>query len=167
MDHDHIDKIIEQWEHERPDLDTLAIAVSGRLMALAHVFERRCNEALKPFDLTVWAFDVLAALRRQGKPFQLSPTSLSEQVMLSTGAMTNRIDRLEKRKLVKRIPDPRDRRSLLIQLTPEGERLIETAVSARIDELQSILSHLSESDQEVLSNLLKRLSTSLMPAKKV
>ncbi len=117
MERDIIDTVIKQWRTERPDLDSRPLAVVGRILRLAGILERRANAALKPFGLPIWAFDVLGTLRRQGAPFSMTPTELMRSTMLSSGAMTNRIDRLEEQGLVAREPDPDDRRSLHVRLT--------------------------------------------------
>src|SRR5690606_39108782 len=124
MDQDVIDEVIKQWRRERPDLDPTPLAVVGRILRLSCHFERQTNEALKPFDLPIWGFDLLGTLRRSGEPYTLTPTELMKSAMLSSGAMTNRIDRLETMGLVERKPAPNDRRSLHVVLTPKGLELI-------------------------------------------
>ncbi len=152
-----IDKIIEQWESERPDLDAGCMGVVGRILRLAEHLERRANEALKESDLPIWAFDMLGALLRSGEPYSMTPTELMKSVMLSSGAMTNRIDRLEALELIERIPDNRDRRSLHVRLTAKGRKAIAAAAPVRFAEAWDALRNLSEREQASLSALLRKM----------
>ncbi len=131
---DAIDRLICQWKQETPDLDPRPMGLIGRVLRLSLLLQARVEEVLKPLGLSLWQFDVLVTLRRNGKPYRMSPTQLMHDVMLSSGAMTNRIDRLEKMGLVRRLPDPDDRRGVLIELTKQGKSLAEKAVAARFDE---------------------------------
>ncbi len=157
MAKDIIDQLIDQWERERPDLDARPMAVVGRILRLAAHLDRRVNEALKPFGLAVWGFDMLATLRRHGEPYAMTPTELMEAVMLSSGAMTNRIDRLEKLGLVERQPSPNDRRSFQVQLTREGRKVIEKAIEVRFAEAEDALDGVSKRDRKQLGNLLRNV----------
>jgi len=133
------------------------MAVVGRILRLAAHLDRRVNEALKPFGLAVWGFDMLATLRRHGEPYAMTPTELMEAVMLSSGAMTNRIDRLEKLGLVERQPSPNDRRSFRVQLTREGRKVIEKAIEVRFAEAEDALDGVSKRDRKQLGNLLRNV----------
>ena len=157
MDQDIVDKIIGQWQSERPDLDARCMGIVGRILRLAGHLERRANERLKEFDLAIWAFDVLGTLRRRGKPYSMTPTELMKSVMLSSGAMTNRIDRLEEVGLIERIPDERDRRSLQVRLTAKGRKVIDAATPVRFEEAWEPLRHLSQREQTVLASLLRKV----------
>ena len=157
MEKDIIDQLIDQWKRERPDLDARPMAVVGRILRLAALLDRRVNEALKPFGLAAWGFDILATLRRHGEPYAMTPTQLMEAVMLSSGAMTNRIDRLEKLDLVERQPSPSDRRSLRVQLTREGRKVIEKAIEVRFAEAEDALDGVSQRDRKQLGNLLRNV----------
>lgn len=161
MEPDRIARLIDQWKVERPDLDASPMGVAGRVLRLAVFLERRVAETLARFDLTLWQFDVLATLRRTGAPYRLSPTQLMREVMLSSGAMTNRIDRLEARGLVRRLPDPSDRRSVQIELTAEGKRLVDEAVAARFEEAREVAELLGKRDRESLEQGLSRLLLAL------
>ena len=143
MTSDPIEQLIQQWSRERPDLDASPMGVVGRVLRLAVRLERRVERVLADFGLTLWQFDVLATLRRTGAPFCLSPTDLMREVMLSSGAMTNRIDRLEAKGLVKREPDPGDRRGVQIILTPKGRRLVDRAIAARFEEAKEVVGFLT------------------------
>ena len=157
MKSDLIDDLITQWSRERPDLDASAMGVVGRILRLAPLLQRRGEVILKPFNLTMWQFDVLATLRRVGKPFRLSPSQLMHAVMLSSGAMTNRIDRLEIAGLVKREPDSSDRRGLKIALTSKGLELINRAIEARLEDADDVVRFLNHRDRQALTPLLRKL----------
>lgn len=157
MERDPVDLFIEQWERERPDLDASALAIVSRVIMLAKHLEQRADRALERFGLGLWQFDVLAALRRSGPPFKLSPSRLMQFVALTSGAMTNRIDRLEAAGLVLREDDPHDRRGVRIALTDEGKRLVDEAISARLDDARRSIASLTGGDDEKLAALLRRL----------
>jgi DNA-binding MarR family transcriptional regulator len=157
MDRDPVDRILAQWQRERPDLDVAPMGIIGRIGRLAKHLERALQESFSDFGLTVGDFDVLATLRRSGPPYQLSPTELFNTLMVSSGTMTHRIDRLEQAELVKRIPDPSDRRGMLILLTDPGFQLIDQAVEAHLSNEHQILSPLEASEREVLIQLLRKL----------
>ena len=157
MKPDHVDTILEQWQRERPDLDASPMGVIGRMARLAKHLDRSIQETVSEFDLNPGEFDVLATLRRSGHPYQLSPTDLFKALMISSGTITHRIDRLERAELVTRIPDPSDRRGTLIALTDKGLSLIEQAVEAHVDNAHHMLSTLEESELKSLALLLRKL----------
>ncbi len=157
MTSDPVDKILVQWQRERPDLDTSPMGVVGRIGRLSKHLERSIQKTFSEFGLNVGEFDVLATLRRSGHPYQLSPTDLFNALMVSSGTMTHRIDQLEHAGLVTRIPDPGDRRGLLIALTDNGLQLINDAVEAHVANEHHILSGLEESERQVLMALLRKL----------
>lgn len=157
MQSDAVDQILAQWQRERPDLDVSPMGVIGRMGRLAKHLERAIAQTFSDFDLTVAEFDVLAALRRSGQPYQLSPTALFQTLMVTSGTMTHRIDQLERVGLVQRIPDPNDRRGTLIELTSEGFDRIEQAVVAHVENEHRLLSELKLSEREALAILLRKL----------
>ncbi|KAA0134109.1 MarR family transcriptional regulator [Gimesia chilikensis] len=157
MAQDLIDILISQWKTERPDLNVEPMGVVGRVLRLATRLERRVSETLKPYGLTVGGFDILATLRRAGDPQGLTPTELMEAVMLSSGAMTNRIDRLEEQGLVERRPSPSDRRSLKVLLTAEGRKVVDEAVADRLDEAEGALCGLKTEERDQLADLLRAM----------
>jgi len=157
MKSDPVDKILAQWQRERPDLDVSPMGIIGRVGRLSKHLERSLQETFSEFGLTVAEFDVLAALRRSGQPYRLSPTELFNTLMVTSGTMTHRIDRLEQTDLVKRIPDMNDRRGLLIELTDKGFNLIERAVEAHVMNEHRILSVLEQSERQDLAQLLRKL----------
>ncbi|MEO0534682.1 MAG: MarR family transcriptional regulator [Cyanobacteria bacterium P01_A01_bin.123] len=157
MTSDPVDKILGQWQRERPDLDASPMGVIGRMARLAKHLDRAVQATVSEFGLNPGEFDVLATLRRSGHPYQLSPTDLFKAMMISSGTMTHRIDRLEQSGWVKRIPDPSDRRGTLIELTDKGLSLIEQAVEAHVANLHQILSIFEASERESLALLLRKL----------
>ena len=162
MEKDPIDEILDQWSEERPDLDTASLGVVIRVMTLYRSFRREATRALESLDLELWEYDVLSALRRQGSPYVLPATRLARETDLSSGAMTNRIDRLETRGLVRRRPDPSDRRGVNVSLTARGRKLIDKAIQYRLDSARDSLRALSPAQQRQLARLL-RVAVLAMP----
>jgi DNA-binding MarR family transcriptional regulator len=156
---DAIDRIADQWARERPELDVSPIDVIGRISRLSRLLEKSIEETFASFGLGRGGFDVLAALRRAGEPYRLSPTELYNSLLISSGAMTNRIDRLEEIGLVERTPDPDDRRGVSVGLTPEGKKLIDLAVEQHYANERRLLSGLSADERKTLSQLLRKLLT--------
>jgi DNA-binding MarR family transcriptional regulator len=155
--HDQVDRLLQQWAHERPELDCSRLSVVVRVLLLAKVFRQSAEKALAPLDLKLWEYDVLSALRRQGPPFQLPATELARASMLTSGAMTNRIDRLEARGLVTRIPDAADRRGVNVQLTEHGQRLTDAAIEARLTAANAQLEALSTQERRAVSDGLRKV----------
>lgn len=156
MEKDTIDEILDQWTEERPDLDTASLGVVIRVMTLYRSFSRQATRALEPLDLELWEYDVLSALRRQGAPYELPATRLARETDLSSGAMTNRIDRLETRGLVRRNPDRNDRRGVNVSLTAKGRKLIDKAIQHRLDSARDSLKALDAEQQRELAGLLRK-----------
>ena len=155
---DEVDRIVDAWSRERPDLDFSPLQVLSRVGRLARHLERARRTAFAASDLELWEFDVLSALRRAGKPYQLSPRALLQQTLVSSGTMTNRIDRLVTRKLVERRTDPNDGRGILVVMTPEGRERVDAAIRTLLAAESELLDRLSAPDQERLSSLLRKLS---------
>src|SRR5438093_1995264 len=128
MDQDALDHILKEWHRVRPDLDPTPLAMLGRLQRLADLVHRRVDATLKPYGLAWELLDVLGTLRRAGPPFRRTPTALYRACMLSSGAMTNRLDRLEVAGLVNRVPDPEDRRGILVGLTARGLEVVDESI---------------------------------------
>ena len=156
MTQDTIDKILTQWQHEAPALDVSSLAVVGRVLQLAQRLEKHREAVLADFGLTVWSFDMLATLRRQGPPYQLKPTELYQWLMLSSGAMTNRIDRLEKDGMVTRLRDPDDRRSVIVRLSEAGVERIDTVMPVLFERENQFLAKLSQTETETFIALLRQ-----------
>jgi DNA-binding MarR family transcriptional regulator len=160
-DADAVDEILAQWRAVRPDLDLRAMGIIGRLGRVALLVQRAVEAELQRHGLSVGEFDVLAALRRAGKPHRLTPTQLYRTLMLTSGAMTNRIDRLEERGLVERHEDPSDRRGTLVGLTAQGLRVVDAAVTGHVDNEARILAGLSKGELAALEGLLRRVEAGL------
>ena len=158
---DRIDRILAQWRAERPDLDVRPMGLVGRIQRAASALRPKLDETHAARGLLGESFDVLASLRRSGSPYQLTPTQLYREMMLTSGAMTNRIDRLEEAGLVVRRPDPEDRRGTLVRLTPQGKALIDAATTAHVENEARLLSGLNAREQQQLSELLRKLLVAL------
>ncbi|MFR9796217.1 MarR family winged helix-turn-helix transcriptional regulator [Streptomyces sp. MS06] len=155
---DAVDAIIGQWAAVRPDLDTRAMEVFGRVHRLARAMGDRMEQTYARFGVSRGEFDVLAALRRAGEPYALPPRSLSAALMLTTGGMTGRLDKLERAGLLRRSPDPHDRRALRVTLTERGLALVDEAVGAGLDAQTEALGGSLDAEQaELLADLLRRL----------
>ena len=154
---DPVDAIIEQWASVRPDLDTAAMEVFGRMYRLSRAVGDRMEKTYASFGISRGEFDVLATLRRSDAPYTLSPRQLSATLMLTTGGMTGRLDKLERAGLLRRSPDPHDRRGLRVTLTEEGLRLIDKAVGAGLAVQTEALSVLNEEQAGQLADLLREL----------
>ena len=157
MQTDHVDRILQQWQHERPELDPLAMSIFGRLWRLNAIASKAVEQVHLQFGLTQPEFDVLATLRRSGEPYTLSPTALYTSLMLSSGAMTNRLDKLEARGLIYREPSPEDRRSMLVALSKAGLALINETMTAHVANEQRLLHSLDHTQQQELTDLLRTL----------
>lgn len=154
---DDVDRIVDAWQRERPDLDFAPLHVLSRLGRVAKHLDRARKNAFAASGLETWEFDVLAALRRAGAPYELSPTGLLRQTLVSSGTMTNRIDRLTARGLVERRTDPHDGRGIIVRMTTEGRERVDHAISELVVAEARLLSGLSRSDQERLAGLLRTL----------
>ena len=161
MTEDHVDTIVEQWARERPDVDTSGLAVIGRVSRLEQRIAERLDTVFHRHGLEAWEYDVLATLRRAGEPYQLTPGGLIDTMMITSGAMTNRIDRLEGRGLVTRSKSPDDGRKVLVTLTPEGLATLDAALVDHVANQLSIVGGLDESERRQLVDLLRKLGQSL------
>lgn len=153
---DLIDRMNEQWRQARPDLDPTPLEVVGRVMVLAQHLERSVTAALAPHGLSLGQFDILATLRRQGPAGRLTPTQLMQSVVLSSGGLTNRLDRLEGAGLIAREPDPEDRRGVVVGLTKQGCAAIDAATDTRFAEARASLPTLRPKEIEALADLLRK-----------
>lgn len=155
---DEVDRIVGAWRTQRPDLDFSPLEVLSRVDRLSRHLDRARREAFRRSDLEPWEWDVLSALRRAGEPFRLSPKRLLQQTLVSSGTMTNRIDRLAARGLVHREADPGDGRSILVILTPDGKNRVDAAITRLVDAEALLLESLSQADRDRLAGLLRKLS---------
>ncbi|RKR75064.1 MarR family winged helix-turn-helix transcriptional regulator [Frondihabitans australicus] len=158
---DEVDRIVAAWNRERPDLDFAPLHVLSRVGRLSKHLDRARRAAFTASDLESWEFDVLSALRRAGRPYQLSPKALLTQTLVSSGTMTNRIDRLVERGLVERRTDPRDGRGILVTMTPSGAEAADRAIANLVQAEAELLRDLSAQDRETLTALLRSLALTL------
>jgi DNA-binding MarR family transcriptional regulator len=152
-----VDRIVAAWRRERPDLDVRPLEVLSRVMRLARHLDRDRAAAFSHHGLESWEFDVLAALRRSGPPYQLSPSQLITQTLVTSGTMTNRVDRLEERGLVTRLPDPADGRGVIVRITAEGRSRVDAALGELLERERALLAVLDMGRCRELSGLLRRL----------
>ena len=158
---DHLDAIAEQWRHERPDLDVAALALVGRLFRVVDLVGTELAGPLRAHGLESGWFDLIAALRRAGPPYELHPTDLMATTMLSSGGMTKRIDRLVDAGLVQRRADPGDRRATLVRLTPRGKRTADAALETHLAGEERLLAALNGAERRSLDAVLRKLLAAL------
>ncbi len=156
---DEVDGLVEAWRRERPDLDLGPMEVLSRVSRFSRQLDVARRAAFAEHGIEGWEFDVLAALRRAGAPYQLSPGRLLQETLVTSGTMTNLVDRLVGRGLVERRPDPRDRRGVLVRLTGRGRETVDGALVSLLELERPLLSGLEAEDQEQLAGLLRRLAT--------
>lgn len=152
---DAVDHLLAAWRAVRPDLDPSPLELVGRVIVLAQHLERSVEEALARHQLTLGQFDILATLRRHGQKGGLTPTQLLRSVVLSSGGMTSRLDRLEAAGLIERTPDPNDRRGVVVWLTAKGKKVIDTATATRFREAEGSQPKLPPGDRQALANMLR------------
>jgi|SRR5450755_3458166 DNA-binding MarR family transcriptional regulator len=161
VERDGVDLILAQWRRERPDLDRSPMGVIGRISRLAREIEQRLEPVYADHGLDSGWFDVLATLRRVGPPYRLRPTDLANTLMLTSSGATKRLDRLQEAGFITRLPDPDDRRGILIALTPKGRALVDRAVVEHVANEQRILGKLTKPEQRQLAGLLRKLQLGL------
>ena len=158
---DHVDAIVEQWGRERPDLDTSAMAVVARIFRLARLLDDATQPVFARHRLEPGWFDVLAALRRAGPPYELAPGELTKMLLLTSGGITKRLDRLEERGLIRRRPHPSDRRAVIVGLTAAGLRVVDAVVAEHVANEHRLLAALDGDKRHHLNQLLRELLVSL------
>jgi DNA-binding MarR family transcriptional regulator len=156
---DEVDALLDAWRRERPDLDVTPMEVLSRISRLAHHLDRRRAGAFGAHGLEPWEFDVLAALRRSGVPYQLTPGQLVRETLVTSGTMTNRVDRLVARSLVSRDDHPGDRRGILVRLTDRGRETVDAALVDLLEAERAMLADLPDTDRNHLIEALRRLLT--------
>ncbi|MEU4545431.1 MarR family winged helix-turn-helix transcriptional regulator [Nonomuraea dietziae] len=159
MTMDEVDRLVASWQQERPDLDVTPLQVLSRVSRLARHLDRARRASFAEHDLEPWEFDVLTALRRAGKPYELSPGALLRATLVTSGTMTNRIDRLAQAGLVRRRPDPEDRRGVLVSLTDDGRARVDAAFADLLRRERELLAGLGAEEQKALADLLRTLLT--------
>ena len=156
---DEVDRIVAAWRRERPDLDVSPMEILSRVSRLARQLDLARKSSFSDYGIEGWAFDVLSALRRAGEPYQLSPSTLLQETLVTSGTMTNRFDRLVARGWVDRRPDPGDRRGVLVQLSDSGRATVDSALADLLVKEREILSGLTPAGSRKLAALLRELST--------
>jgi DNA-binding MarR family transcriptional regulator len=154
---DEVDRLLRGWRKAQPDLDVSPLEVLSRVSRLARHLDRQRNAVFARHDLEIWSFDVLSALRRATQPPHLSPGQLLAQTLVTSGTMTNRLDHLESRGLVKRQPDPSDARSVRVQITAAGKKRVDAALADLVERENAILGSLGTPERRLLAGLLRRV----------
>jgi DNA-binding MarR family transcriptional regulator len=154
---DEVDLIVQAWQAQRPDLDVSPLEVLSRLSRIASHLDAARAQAFRDHQLESWEFDVLAALRRIGAPFTLSPGAIAQATHVTSGTMTTRVDRLLARNFVTRFPDPADRRGVQVQLTEFGRNAVDGAIADLLKSEAAILQGLSTAEQKQLADTLRQL----------
>jgi DNA-binding MarR family transcriptional regulator len=161
---DFVDEVLGSWRSTRPSIDTGPLEVTGRLSRIGPLLARRQEAVFSRFGVNRGEVGALSALRIAGPPHRLSPTRLGRGLMLSSAGVTSRIDRLERRGLVRRLPDPDDRRGVIVELTDEGAKVVDEAVRAVAESDRQLLERLDADEVSQLQVLLKKLLAGLEPA---
>ena len=156
MNQDEVDRLIAAWQKARPDLDFSPLSVLSRITRISKHLDIARRNAFA--DLETWGFDVLAALRRVGAPYQLSPGQLIQETMVTSGTMTNRLDRLEELGLINRTPDPADGRAIVVTLTKSGMKAVDAAMEELLNREREFLTMLNKSELSELSSLLREIA---------
>ncbi|HEY9566027.1 MAG TPA: MarR family transcriptional regulator [Nocardioides sp.] len=158
---DEVDDLVDAWARERADLDLSPVEVFSRISRLSKLLDLARRQAFTTHQIEPWEFDVLAALRRAGEPYELSPGRLIRETLVTSGTMTNRVDRLTSRGFVERLPDPNDRRGVLVRLTPQGKDSVDSAFEELLDSERDLLAGLPPEDRTQLATLLRALMAPL------
>jgi DNA-binding MarR family transcriptional regulator len=158
---DHVDLVLEQWARNRPDLDVSPMAVIGRLSRLSRLIDTELHRTFAAHGLDRASFDVLATLRRSGPPYRLTPTMLMRSAMVTSGAITQRLDRLEARRLITRTPSEADRRVVVVALTEDGLALIDRVLPDHVATEERLLAALAPAERDALARTLRVLLESL------
>jgi DNA-binding MarR family transcriptional regulator len=151
---DSVEHLVKQWRQERPDLDAWPSAIAARILRLARHLRQNAERALAPIGLSWETFEMLAALRRSGAPYAMNPTALYKAMLLTSGAMTNRLDRAEQAGVIKRADDPDDRRGTIVRLTPKGKALADEAIELYFNMVTASLGDMSVKDRAQFTGLL-------------
>lgn len=161
---DNVDRFVQQWREQRPDLDPSPIALFGRVHRVYLRYQAVIAKGFEEYGLNPASFDVLAALRRSGEPYRMSGIELAAESLLSSAGITFRLDRLEQAGLIERIRDTDDRRVVYSQLTPEGLAVIDKAIASHLDNEHALLAEISDKEATQLASLLQKLEDSIIDA---
>lgn len=153
---DQLDRILDQWRHERPEIDAEGMALVPRVFRLAYFYDAAMTPVSRSFGLKAGWLDLLSALRRIGPPYRLSAGELAHWTLLSSGGLTSRIDRMEEAGLVRRVPDPEDRRGVLVELTPTGRRVADAAIDAHLELYAELLKPLTKTERRTFIDLIRK-----------
>jgi DNA-binding MarR family transcriptional regulator len=160
---DEVDLLIDAWAGQLPEIDFGPLDVMSRLRRISHRLNEIRAESFRSADLAIWEFDVLAALRRAGEPFQLSPAQLVRSTMVTSGTLSNRLDLLSERGLVERRPNPGDGRSVIVSMTTQGRELVDRAMITLVEDEEKQLAPLSHAERSQLIELLRLLGSAILP----
>jgi DNA-binding MarR family transcriptional regulator len=160
---DPVQAIVDQWAVQRPDIDVTTMVDVARLLRVAALIDQRISAMATDYGMDRGQGDVLFTLRRAGPPYRLSPGELTANLLVTTGTMTNRIDRLEARGLVRRLPNPDDRRSVVVELMPEAVELVDRAIERHVANEQEMIAPLTDRDRAELRRILRKLLAHLAP----
>lgn len=161
IEKDLLDGLLNDWKRERPDLDAIPMAIVGRIIQLGRLLEKSAGEALKEFDIHYTDLDVLATLRRSGEPYSLTPTELRRSVLITSGAMTALLDRLEMKSLIDRVPHELDGRIKMARLTENGRTLIDSAIKTRFREAKKRVENFNKGEILEFSTFLRKMSLNI------
>lgn len=161
MQRDHVDRVVQAWAAERPDVDASPIQIIGRVSRLSRQIDHRLKSVFNQHGLEAWEYDLLASLRRAGPPYELTAGQILEELMITSGAVTNRIDRLEQRGYVERRQPPGDKRFVRVRLTAAGRKVMDAALPDHLANESAILAPLSDTERRQLARLLRRLQAHL------
>jgi DNA-binding MarR family transcriptional regulator len=161
MPSDHVDRVVEAWARERPDVDAGPIQIVGRLSRLSRQIDQRLKTVFNQHGLDAWEYDLLAALRRGGPPYELTAGEILEALMITSGAVTNRIDRLEQRGYVRRQQSTGDKRFVRVRLTPSGRKVMDAALPDHLANEADMLAALTGAERRQLVKMLRKLQDHL------
>lgn len=153
---DQLEKMLDAWRRVRPDTDVEAMEIVPRILRLAHLWDVAVQELTASVGLQRGWLDVLSALRRTGPPHRLPATRLARSVLLSSGGMTARLDRMEGAGFIRRLADPRDRRGVLVELTRKGKDAVERVIDGQRDHYEPVLSVLTQTERKLFADMLRR-----------
>jgi DNA-binding MarR family transcriptional regulator len=154
---DKVDTLVSQWREQRPDIASGVMAEVARIVLVARLIRARLEAKAAEHDLSIGDADVLFTLRRAGPPFRLSPSRLADSLLVTSGTMTSRLDKLERRGLVARVPNPKDRRGMDVELTPRAREMADDLVEEHVENEEQMLSGLSRTERKALDGAMRKL----------